>query len=612
MTNEEMMANQKKEKTITPEERKETEVLFQNILDEMGKRFTPDYDLLRKAYLFGLEAHGNARRKDGSLYFFHPLAVAATLADSGFESDLICAALLHDTIEDCKVTVEELTEKFGPMIANIVDAVSKVSDQFSRDYNNTKEDLDVMSDVKFLLETETKNNRKAFYIKLADRLHNLRTISVMSPEQQKEKAAHTRNILIPVAERMHIYTLVNQLESYCLLIENPAHYHAIKEGYKKMLYMNRNVLEGENGLKHLMEKVLIQEGSGHVVSLEFCERFEDSIYRHLVKKVENMNEFESYINRKNIPLYNINLVVSDDYEGTAESVFFESYLKLNTSRFRITITGTDKTMGSKVQYYKMEDRYGNSYRLFLQKESELLAYSYGVSVDLDGNEENVLRGHIPYYLDEAAPDNPLKETIRVYKDDGSLMILPKGATVLDMAFRLHEKLGLCAKFAYINNKKNVEVPLYTRLQSGDMVHIEADYKKNEGKFEPHATIRWVEYVYTKSALKTLSRWIERNLDNAVRKMMVKDENGVSREVEMACTALDFCIATEETKVSRVKAVYVNKCRDALPLNTVLKYGDKVRFEYAENETAEFSWIKNVKTRQGREFLISYFEKKYSA
>ena len=86
-----------------------------------------------------------------------------------------------------------------------------------------------------------------------------------------------------------------------------------------------------------------------------------------------MNEFESYIKRKNIPLYNINLVVSDDYEGTAESVFFESYLKLNASRFRITITGTDKTMGSKVQYYKMEDRYGNSYRLFLQKESELLA-----------------------------------------------------------------------------------------------------------------------------------------------------------------------------------------------------------------------------------------------
>ena len=599
---------------MDPEERKQIELLYGTIVEEMARRFLPAHDIaiLEKAYLFALKCHRDTRRKDGTLYITHPLETAKILADAGFESSLVAAAFLHDVVEDCGVTVEELEHEFGAMIAGIVDAISKVNDNFARDPSLTKEDLDVLSDVKFLTEATTKNNRRAFYIKLADRLHNLRTIEVFPVEQQKEKAAHTRNVLLPAAKMMKIFTLVDQLESLCLKIENPEVYEKICTAYQAMLHENRDTLEGENGLKQFMLNACLDESSlsKHVASVEFCERYPDSIFRNLMKEKDihpAKSDFKNYINKKNVPLYNINLIVSDSYEGTAESILFNIYPILHNSRFGLTITGCGVTSESMARYYRMEDCFKNQFILFVEKEKDLLEYFYGVALSMDGEDD--IRGHI-YHINEAQPDEPQQAMMKVHCADGKMIYLPEGSTVIDMAAKLNSDIAICATGAYINGS-NRKMPVYTRLREGDIVNIATDYKKGE-TYNPHASIRWVEYARSRQALKVLSRFLEKSIERGTAKVAVYDENKQEHEVEMGrTTVLDFCFASAGEKAPYLKEVYLNKSDVPVAFHTVLKYGDRVKFRYAEEETIDFEWLTILKTEDAKRMLADYFKKKYT-
>ena len=601
-----------KENVLMPEERKQVDMLFHSLIAEMKKRCMPDVSLLKKAYHFAMKSHGETKRRSGEPYIMHPLEVAKILAEVGFESDLIAAAILHDVIEDCNVTATELEQRFGSLIADTVDAVSKVSEKFTGNPDFTKMDIDNLSDIKFLTETTKKNNRKAFYIKLADRIHNLKTINIFPEEQQKAKAAHTRNILIPAAKKMHIFKLVDILESLCLEIENPKVYHEIRYGYRQLLNESRDAIDGEYGLRAFWKQLLLErEGvfGKNLVLFEFHERYEDSIYRHLNEEHHNVYDIKNYMKKKYIPLYDINFIVSDLYNGSPESLFFQCYPRLHESKFRLTITGINRTMGSDAMYYELEDRYGTKYRLFCQSESELLEYSHGVMISGDIDD---IRSHI-VYINEAEPDEPEHKKIPVYRKDGSLMELDEGATVLDFAFAINPYIGICAKFAYLNGT-TAEVPIYTRLRPGDMVHIVSDHKKGEEEFDvPHATVRWFEYVHTREAIKSLSRWMETNMDRAVPKMMVYDEKGNPYEIEMGSTVLDFAFVLNKEKGLHVRKAYLNKCPSASPLDRILKYGDRVRFTYDDEEkkTPEFNWLSIVKTKLAKEVLIEYFNSKYN-
>lgn len=501
-------------KEITAEERKKIDQMFRSIKEEMRKRMVPEIGLLNSAYYFAYNQHANApqnRRKTGDPYIIHPLEVAKILAEAGFESSLIAAAILHDVIEDCGVDVEELRKRFGTAIADAVNAISKVNADSVHNPELSKQELDELSDAKFWTETVVKNNRKAFYIKLADRIHNLRTINVFPEEMQKEKARHTRRIVIPAAKKMHIFTLVDVLESLCLKIENPQAYYEIRDGYRRLLMENQATLEGEGGFKTFFQNLIKEDetrAGKYVVTVQFCERYEDSIYRHLVPKMDNANDWKQSITKENIPLYDIGFIVNDSYKGTPISLFMSYYEELHRSKFRITVTGIGQTMGSEEIYFRVSDRYGNQYRLFVQTESQLLEFSYGASLTGD---ENEIRGHIPYFYEEE-PDEPEHPKIVVYRKDGSRMEIEDGATVLDFAFKLHKEIGLCAVGAKLNGTEAL-VPVYTRLRPGDMVEVISEHHKDDPEKDVrHARVRWFEYLHTRSAIKTLSRWMENNVE----------------------------------------------------------------------------------------------------
>lgn len=195
-----------------------------------------DTKLKNDAFQFAMEKHKGAMRKNKEPYILHPIAVTQILADLGFESDLVAAALLHDVVEDCDVTVEYLMERFGKIVADTVDALSAVNVITSGDPEMEKKDIDVLSDVKLLNEIE--KNPKAIYVKIADRIHNLTTIVAFPYTKQRAKAQHTREILIPLARKMGVvFRLIYELEDLCFGIENPECYRVAKEKYEQLSFL---------------------------------------------------------------------------------------------------------------------------------------------------------------------------------------------------------------------------------------------------------------------------------------------------------------------------------------------------------------------------------------
>lgn len=594
------------ENALTAAERTEIWEFFISIVNEMKKHGLPDVGLLKKAYLLASKEHGDTRRKTGEPYIMHPLCVAKILADGGHESDMVAAAILHDIVEDCKVTVKDLEREFGVNIADTVDAVTKVSAMFAPDEEMSKRDLDDLSDIKFL--TEISDNKKAVYIKCADRIHNLRTISIFPEEQQKAKAYHTRNIIIPAAKMFHIHNLVDILGTLCLEIEDPVRFREINSAYKEIFAKNRDTLFGNHGLIEETRRMVFEDGrlGRYVADLDFSKRCTDSLYGDLSDKLENANEIRAAFTKDAIPLYDVYFIVSDLYMGTPENLFFGYYDRLHESKYRFTII--DIHEDEYESYYLMKDRYGNRYRLFVQSETEHLEFTHGLLVSAELNDFRNGMG----YVNTAEPGAPVQKMIPVFKKDGSQMAIAEGATVLDFAFAIDPNIGICAKYAHLNGS-TTQTPIYTRLKPGDQVEIVSDHNKHDQANDvPHATVRWFEYLHTREATRNLSRWLEKHMDSAVPTMMVYDGDGKEYEIEMASTVLDFAFVVDEEIGLHIQRAFINKSQTPAELDKTLRYGDEVRFEYdpADKETPVFTWLSIVKTKQAKERLIAYFNQKF--
>lgn len=278
----------------TEEQIKEIHEKYSRIIKTMHAHgVMTDTKLINDAFQFAMEKHKGALRKDKVPYILHPIAVAQILADLGFESDLVAAALLHDVVEDCDVTVEYLMERYGKVVADTVDALSAVNVITSSDPEMEKKDVDVLSDVKLLNEIE--KNPKAIYVKIADRMHNLTTIGVFPYAKQRAKAQHTREILIPLAHKMGIYRLIYELEDLCFGIENPECYKNVKEKYEQLLWKNRyGVKEVQDYLTTIffgnsIDGVRKEDSlSKFILSCGYRKRYIESIFRNVTSQVSNI------------------------------------------------------------------------------------------------------------------------------------------------------------------------------------------------------------------------------------------------------------------------------------------------------------------------------------
>ena len=198
---------------------------FEKLLDKLNKSGNKyDIDKITKAYNLADEAHGQQIRKSGTPYITHPLAVAGNVVDMQLDTDSVCAALLHDVVEDTEYTTQYIKDNFGEQVALLVDGVTKLDKlDFSSKEERDMENLRKM----FLAMT---SDIRVIMIKFADRLHNLSTLISMSEEKQREKARETLNIFAPIAHRLGMYRIKWELEDMSLKYLDPIAYYEIVEG----------------------------------------------------------------------------------------------------------------------------------------------------------------------------------------------------------------------------------------------------------------------------------------------------------------------------------------------------------------------------------------------
>ena len=426
-----------------------------------------DTKLIEKAYEFGKSAHEGQFRKSGEPYFNHPVEVAKLLTEIRIDDTSIITALLHDTIEDTGVGYDDVVRAFSPEIAELVNGVTKLtnlqlgSTQSAEVENLRKLLIAVSKDVRVLL------------VKLADRLHNMRTIKSMSPDKQRQKARETMDVYAPLAGRMGMQFLREELEDLCFQVLNPTARESILRKFVK--------LRGEHGdvLPVIMNDIeALLKNAGIEATVTGREKRPHSIWRKIQNKGEGFERLSD--------IYAFRIITNslDDVYRALGAVHtrwaaipgrFKDYIsqpKSNGYRsIHTSVTGRD---GKRVEFqirtskmhivaesgiaahwaYKDGERVNNPYKV--DPSGWLKQLNEGL-VDHD-DEEFIEHFKLEMYSDQ----------VFVFSPKGKVVSLPRGASVIDFAYAIHSNLGNHAVGALVDGQR---MPLSTSLRNGQTVHV---------------------------------------------------------------------------------------------------------------------------------------------
>ena len=576
-----------------------------------------DILLVEKAYSFAYDKHDGVFRKDGSPYITHCLEVAYILADMDRSNEEIAAGILHDTVEDTDVTKDDISRHFGPQVARIVEAVTNIEPYLPEDCELQKEDIDELSDNK-LLDEILMGCPEALYVKVADRLHNLSTMSAVDHKRRIDKVNDTRAVLIPlVRELAHAYSLADRLEDACLQAEQPEEYLRISEKYQGFLRENREHLPRVGA--YMVHSLSGETGSRiYVVDCCFRERSIYSLHNDLIALTENKAELLEQFTVRKVPLLDVFFVVRDDCVMQPEQVFYDLYEVLRTGvyfpeskytkreKFDLTIVGFGKSPNSSLQYFVAADCYDIRYRIFCERERDYKEYLHGYGIQqIRENGRNI-------QVNDGAPSSTFVPMITVYTRKQEKVQIEQGATVLDFAFHLHPKLAFGAKYAYLNGQWD-KIPLRTKLNHGDTVEIissTANDRPADEPYEEHAELRWEEWVNTKKARKALTRYLEEQEGRNTPLIMALDvESGKNYSLSFGAVPLDLAFTIDPERALRFKCAYINKSKMPCAIDRGLDYSDKVKIEYGDKPAPSFEWLRHVKTDAARNALIDYFADK---
>lgn len=576
-----------------------------------------DILLVEKAYSFAYDKHDGVFRKDGSPYITHCLEVAYILADMDRSNEEIAAGILHDTVEDTDVTKDDISRHFGPQVARIVEAVTNIEPYLPEDCELQKEDIDELSDNK-LLDEILMGCPEALYVKVADRLHNLSTMSAVDHKRRIDKVNDTRAVLIPlVRELAHAYSLADRLEDACLQAEQPEEYLRISEKYQGFLRENREHLLRVGA--YMVHSLSGETGSRiYVVDCCFRERSIYSLHNDLIALTENKAELLEQFTVRKVPLLDVFFVVRDDCVMQPEQVFYDLYEVLRTGvyfpeskytkreKFDLTIVGFGKSPNSSLQYFVAADCYDIRYRIFCERERDYKEYLHGYGIQqIRENGRNI-------QVNDGAPSSTFVPMITVYTRKQEKVQIEQGATVLDFAFHLHPKLAFGAKYAYLNGQWD-KIPLRTKLNHGDTVEIissTANDRPADEPYEEHAELRWEEWVNTKKARKALTRYLEEQEGRNTPLIMALDvESGKNYSLSFGAVPLDLAFTIDPERALRFKCAYINKSKVPCAIDRGLDYSDKVKIEYGDKPAPSFEWLRHVKTDAARNALIDYFADK---
>lgn len=463
---------------LAPKEIADEEMInqaFHELLnDYLNTKHRKKVEIITKAFNFANQAHKGIKRRSGEPYIMHPIAVASIVCNEiGLGSTSICAALLHDVVEDTDYTVEDIENIFGPKIAQIVDGLTKISggifgDRASAQAENFKKLLLTMS-----------NDIRVILIKIADRLHNMRTLGSMLPNKQYKIAGETLYIYAPLANRLGLYKIKTELENLSFKYEHPEEYAEIEEKLNATAAERDKVFNDftapirtqldKMGLKY---RILARVKSIYSIWNKMQTKhvpFEEIFDLLAVRIIFEPRNEEEELN----DCFDIYVSISKIYKPHPDRLCdWVSHPKANGYQaLHVTL------MGNNGQWIEVQIRSERMNDVAEQGFAAHWKYKEGGGSEDEGELEKWLRT-IKEILDDPQPDaidfldtiklNLFASEIFVFTPKGELKTMPQNSTALDFAFSLHTDIGSHCIGAKVNHKL---VPLSHKLQSGDQVEI---------------------------------------------------------------------------------------------------------------------------------------------
>ncbi|AYM99314.1 RelA/SpoT family protein [Chryseobacterium sp. 3008163] len=467
--------------------------------------------LIRKAFDIALDAHKDQRRKSGEPYIYHPIAVAKIVAtEIGLGATSIACALLHDVIEDSDYTYEDLKKIFGDKIAEIVNGLTKISIM-------NHQNISVQSENYRKLLLTLSEDFRVILIKIADRLHNMRTLESMAPDKQKKIASETVYIYAPLAHRLGLYNIKSELEDLSLKYNSPDVYNEITQKLE-LAKENR-----ERYIEEFKKEVSVRlKDEGLNVTIKGRAKAISSIYRKMLKQGVTFEEvFDNYAIRiiyksdaknEKFLAWKIYSIVTDVYHSNPSRMrdWITQPRSTGYESLHLTVLGPDKKwIEVQIRSDRMDDiaekgvaahyKYKEGYK---QTNDDRNFEKWVTEIrDVLEQQQNLSTSEL---LDNIKLNLYSKEVF-VFTPKGEIKILPTNATALDFAFSVHSDLGMKCLGAKINGKL---VPISYVLQNGDQVDILSS-QNQKPKFD------WLDFVVTSKAKSKIKGYLNSEKNSLV-------------------------------------------------------------------------------------------------
>lgn len=481
------------------------------------RKYRPSTDLtmVEDAYKLAYEAHKDQKRKSGEPYIIHPICTAIILAELELDKESIVAGLLHDVVEDTAITKEELEQKFGSDVAGLVDGVTKLT-RLSYDRDKVEEQAENLRKMFLAMAKDIR----VILIKLADRLHNMRTLQYMKPEKQKEKARETMDIYSPIASRLGISKIKIELDDLSLKYLEPEVYKELSRQVKE------RVSYKENFIANLVDEVKKMIGDADItakVSGRVKHLF--SIYKKMVNQHKNLDQIYD--------IFAVRIIVNDVRDCYASlGIIHEKYTPIpgrfkdyiampkpnmyqslhttligpNGQPFEIQIRTFDMHRTAEygiAAHWKYKES-GGSEQMANLKEEEKLTWLRQIlewQRDMSDNKEfmSLLKSDLDLF----------SESVYCFTPNGDVKTLPNGSTPIDFAYSIHSAVGNRMVGARVNGKM---VPIDYVVQNGDRIEIVTS-QNSKGPSRD-----WLKIVKSTQAKNKINQWFKAELkeDNIVR------------------------------------------------------------------------------------------------
>ena len=476
------------------------EKLYIKLCDTVRK-YAPNtkFDMIEKAYKLALDAHKEQKRISGMPYILHPLSVAVTVAELELDWHSVCAALLHDVVEDTEYTTEDITQMFGAEVAELVDGVTKLEKiQFSSKEEREMENLRKM----FLAMAK---DIRVIIIKFADRLHNMTTLISMSEEKQREKARETLNIFAPLAHRLGMYKIKWELEDLSLKYIDPVAYYEIVEGIsQKRQEREAFIAQVKSALKDKLTDIGIE------CTIDGRPKHFYSIYRKMFTQNKTLDQIYD--------LFAVRIVTKDLHDcyaalGAAHELYipmpgrFKDYIAMPKPNMYQSLHTT--VIGPGGIPFEIQIRTQEMHAIAENGIAAHWKYKENTSKTDNDMEQNLAWVKQLLELQKDATDgeefiSSLKidlftDQVFVFTPKGDVMSFPAGSTPIDFAFAVHSAVGCKMQGAKVNGKI---VPLDYAMKNGDIIEIITSSAIHGPNLD------WLKIVKTSQARTKINQWFK--------------------------------------------------------------------------------------------------------